>query len=45
MTPLMKTGEFSNPDEYLSHDQLMRKVFHDDSSIDQFNSEINGMYF
>lgn len=45
MTSFMKTGEFNNPDEYLSHDQLIRKVFYDDNVIDQFNSQIGGMYF
>ncbi len=40
MTPFMKTGEFSNPDEFLSHDQLMRKVFHENDMYSDFNSEI-----
>lgn len=33
LTPFMKTGEFSNPDEQLSYDQLRRKVFADDDDI------------
>lgn len=45
LTPFMKTGEFSNPDEYLSHDQLMRKVFHENDMYDQFNSQIQGAFY
>lgn len=32
ITPFMKTGEFSNPDEYLPYDQLRRKVFQEDDN-------------
>ena len=42
LTPFMKTGEFSNPDEYLSYDQLRRKVFQDDDIYSQFNNQIAG---
>ena len=40
LTPFMRTGEFSNPDEFLSHDQLMRKVFGQGDIYDQFNQGI-----
>lgn len=40
LTPFMKTGEFSNPDEYLPYDQLRRKVFQDDDIYSQFNSNL-----
>lgn len=42
LSPFMKTGEFSNPDEFLSHDQLMRKVFGQGDIYDQFNQGIGG---
>lgn len=35
------TGEFSHPDDDLTHSQLMRKV-HGQDMISQFNSEISG---
>jgi PBSX family phage terminase large subunit len=40
LTPFMKTGEFSNPDEYLPYDQLRRKVFQDDDIYSQFNNNL-----
>lgn len=42
LTPFMRTGEFSNPDEYLSYDQLRRKVFGGDDIYDQFNHGMGG---
>lgn len=33
-------GEFSHPDENISHDQLRRRVFNENDIYGQFNSEL-----
>lgn len=35
-------GEFSHPDEHLTHDQLRRKVYGNNDIYDQFNSQVQG---
>ncbi len=40
LTPFMLTGEFSNPDDYMSYDQLRRHVFQDDDIYSQFNQSL-----
>lgn len=41
-TPFMLSGEFSNPDEMLTHEQLKRKVYGGNDMYSQFNNEIGG---
>jgi len=41
LTPFMKSGEFSNPDDYMSYDQLRRHVFQNNDMYSQFNQDIN----
>ncbi len=41
LTPFMRSGEFSHPDENLSAEQLRRKIYGYDA-ISQFNEQIQG---
>lgn len=43
-TPFLSTGEFSNPDESLTHEQLRRKVYGDDG-YGHMNPLMGGGYF
>ena len=40
-----KHGLHHHPDENLSHDQLRRKVFHENDIHSQFNAEVTGGFF
>jgi PBSX family phage terminase large subunit len=41
-TPFMKSGEFSNPDEMLTIEQLRNKVYGENSVFDSFNAQVSG---
>ncbi len=45
LSPFLSSGSFGSPDEYLSHDQLMRKINGFGGIHDQFNNEISGNIF
>ena len=46
-TPFMSTGEFSNPDEMLTHEQLRRKVYgsSNEDQYSQFNSNVSQGFY
>jgi len=41
LTPFLQSGDFGNPDQHLSHQQLMNKVYGRGDIYDQFNQEIS----
>jgi PBSX family phage terminase large subunit len=44
-TPFMLSGEFSNPDQELTHEQLVRKVQGGYDMYSQFNADVSSMMF